>query len=182
MLAVNVGVKLVEPKSIQRSEGKAKRVVDLRDGRGRRRPMIEQLSVFLENKPGRLAEMARVLGDAGINMRAFMVADTASSASCASSATGRRRRAGALEDAGFGVSVTQVIAVEVPDRPAAWPTCSTRSATAGVNVEYAYCFVEPNGHGRGRHLPRRGSRRPRARRSTPRGSGVVPAGSIYEQD
>ena len=38
--------------------------------------MIEQLSVFLENSTGRLAELARALGDAGINMRALMVADT----------------------------------------------------------------------------------------------------------
>ena len=38
--------------------------------------MIEQVSVFLENRPGHLAQLARTLADAGINMRALMVADT----------------------------------------------------------------------------------------------------------
>jgi hypothetical protein len=107
--------------------------------------MIEQLSVFLENKPGRLAEMARVLGEAGNNMRAFVVADTAEfgvARIIVDRPNGARR---ALEAAGFGVKLTEVIAVEVPDRPGGLAHVLDMLEDAGINVEYAYCFVEPNG-------------------------------------
>ena len=87
-------VKLVEPKSIARSEGKAKRIIDKRKiigcnpggGSGTMRPaqgnrevkrlMIKQISVFLENKAGRLAKVAEELKNNGINIRALTIADT----------------------------------------------------------------------------------------------------------
>ena len=107
--------------------------------------MIQQLSVFLENRPGRMAEMARVLGENGHNMRAFVVADTAEfgvARIIVDRPAGAQR---ALQDAGFGVSVTEVIAVEVPDRPGGLADVLDRLGEAAINVEYAYCFVEPNG-------------------------------------
>ncbi len=107
--------------------------------------MIEQLSVFLENKPGRMAEMARVLGEAGCNMRAFVVADTAEFGVARIIADRPHAALGALRDAGFSVALTEVIAVEVPDRPGGLAEVLDVLGGAGVNVEYAYCFVEPNG-------------------------------------
>ncbi len=107
--------------------------------------MIEQLSVFLENKPGRLAEMARILGDAGHNMRAFVVADTADFGVARVIVDRPRAARAMLESAGFGVTVTEVIAVEVPDRPGGLADVLEVLGRAGVNVEYAYCFVEPDG-------------------------------------
>ncbi len=107
--------------------------------------MIEQLSVFLENKPGRMAEMARVLGEAGNNMRAFVVADTAEFGVARIIVDRPRAACDALKAAGFGVTVTEVIAVEVPDRPGGLAEVLDALGAAGVNVEYAYCFVEPNG-------------------------------------
>lgn len=107
--------------------------------------MIEQLSVFLENRPGRLAEMARVLGEAGNNMRAFVVADTAEFGVARIIVDRPQSAKRALEDAGFGVTVTRVIAVEVPDRPGGLSSVLDALGAAGINVEYAYCFVEPNG-------------------------------------
>ncbi len=107
--------------------------------------MVEQLTVFLENSPGRLARLTRALGDAGVNMRALMVADTAEFGVvriiCDHTETGRR----ALEDAGFAVSVADVLAVEVPDRPGGLADILETLGAAGINVEYAYCFVEPQG-------------------------------------
>jgi hypothetical protein len=106
---------------------------------------IDQLSVFLENRPGRMADMARVLGQAGHNMRAFVVADTAEfgvARIIVDRPNGAKR---ALEDAGFGVTVTPVLAVEVPDRPGGLSEVLDALGDGGINVEYAYCFVEPNG-------------------------------------
>lgn len=107
--------------------------------------MVMQLTVFLENSPGRLAGLTRALGDAGVNMRALMVADTAEFGVvriiCDRPETARR----VLEEAGFGVSVTDVIAVEVPDHPGGLADVLEVIGSAGANVEYAYCFVEPGG-------------------------------------
>lgn len=105
--------------------------------------MVKQLTVFLENTPGRLAGLARALGDAGVNMRALMVADTADfgvvRVICDRPDTARA----ALEAAGFGVSVTDVIAVEVPDHPGGLADVLEVISGVGANVEYAYCYVEP---------------------------------------
>ena len=107
--------------------------------------MVMQLTVFLENSPGRLAGLTRALGDAKVNMRALMVADTAEFGVvriiCDRPDVARR----ALEDAGFSVSVTNVIAVEVPDRPGGLADVLEVIGGVGANVEYAYCFVEPKG-------------------------------------
>ena len=107
--------------------------------------MIQQLSVFLENRPGRMADMARVLGEAGHNMRAFVVADTAEFGVARIIVDRPNAAKAALEAAGFGVTVTRVIAVEVPDRPGGLSLVLDTLEGAGINVEYAYCFVEPNG-------------------------------------
>jgi hypothetical protein len=108
--------------------------------------MVMQLTVFLENSPGRLAGLTRALGDAGVNMRALMVADTAEFGVvriiCDRPETARH----ALEGAGFSVSVTDVLAVEVPERPGGLADVLEVIGSAGANVEYAYCFVEPGGN------------------------------------
>jgi hypothetical protein len=74
-LGISVQVKLVEPKTIERTAGKAKRVIDNRKIL-EVTMIIKQLSVFLENKSGRLNEVSQLLGDAGINLSAISVADT----------------------------------------------------------------------------------------------------------
>jgi hypothetical protein len=107
--------------------------------------MVEQVSVFLENKSGRLAELTRVLGDAGVNMRALMVADTAEFGVVRVICDRPRRAVAALESAGFGASITHVIAVEVPDRPGGLADVLGVLGEHGLNVEYAYCFIEPSG-------------------------------------
>ncbi len=105
--------------------------------------MIEQLSVFLENQPGRLAQACRTLGNAGINMRALMVADTEQFGVVRVICDRPNTAKTVLEAAGFGVSVTGVYAVETPDRPGGLADVLEALGTAGLNVEYAYCFLEP---------------------------------------
>ncbi len=107
--------------------------------------MIEQLSVFLENSPGRLAELARALGDAGINMRSLMVADTEEFGVVRIICDHPRDAAGRLGELGFGASLTPVVAVEIPDRPGGLADVLETLGSAGLNVEYAYAFVEPSG-------------------------------------
>lgn len=107
--------------------------------------MVEQVSVFLENKPGRLAELTRALGDARINMHALMIADTSEFGVVRIIADQPERACSVLEDRGFGVSVAQVIAVEVPDRPGGLADLLEALGEAGMNIDYAYCFVEPSG-------------------------------------
>lgn len=109
--------------------------------------MIEQLSVFLENQPGRLADLCRALGDAGVNMRALMVADTQEFGVVRVICDHPRTAKDALEGAGFGVSVADVIAVEVPDRPGGLADVLEALGAESINVEYAYCFVEPGSDG-----------------------------------
>lgn len=103
--------------------------------------MIQQVSVFLENKSGRLAEMTRVLGDAGVDMHALMVADTSDFGVVRVICDDPGKAKQILDDAGFGASIAHVIAVEVPDRPGGLADLLETLGAAGVNVEYAYCFV-----------------------------------------
>ncbi len=107
--------------------------------------MVEQLSVFLENTSGRLAELARALGDAGINMRALMVADTEEFGVVRIICDRPKEAVRILDDAGFGASLTPVVAVEIPDRPGGLADVLEALGSSGMNVEYAYAFVEPSG-------------------------------------
>lgn len=107
--------------------------------------MIEQVSVFLENTAGRLAELTRALGNAGINMRALMVADTSEFGVVRIICDTPHRAVQVLDEAGFGASIAEVLAVEVPDRPGGLADVLEALEAEGINVEYAYCFVGPNG-------------------------------------
>jgi hypothetical protein len=106
---------------------------------------IEQLSVFLQNERGRLAQMCRLIGDAGLDMHAIVVADTSeygvARVICDRPHSARR----ALEAAGFAVSLTRVIAIEVPDRPGGLAEVLERLGAEDINVEYLYCFPRPDG-------------------------------------
>ena len=107
--------------------------------------MIEQVSVFLENKAGRLAGLCRALGDAGVDMHALMVADTEEFGVVRIICDTPNRAKDLLDEQGFSASVTPVIAVEIPDRPGGLADVLEALQAARVSVEYAYCFVEPSG-------------------------------------
>jgi hypothetical protein len=103
---------------------------------------VEQISIFIENKSGRLAEVTRVLGESGVNIRALSLADTSDFGILRLIVDQTDRAKQALKDQGFTVSKTEVIAVEVPDRPKGLFGILDTLDRAGVNVEYMYAFVE----------------------------------------
>lgn len=142
--------------------------------------MVEQLSVFLENKPGHLAQLARTLAQAGINMRALMVADTSEFGVARIICDRPGAAKSTLEDAGFGVSITRVVAVEIPDRPGGLADVLEALGIAGINVEYAYAFVEPGADAAIDVLKVDNERA--AEVLTAAGLTVVGPGKLYERD
>jgi hypothetical protein len=102
---------------------------------------VSQISVFLENKSGRLAEVTQVLAEQGINIRALCIAETMDYGVLRLIANDPARAKRALSDGGFTVTEADVLAVEVEDRPGGLARVIRLLAQAGVNVEYVYAFV-----------------------------------------
>ena len=103
---------------------------------------VEQISIFIENKFGRLAEVTRILGDAGINIRTLSLADTSDFGILRLILDDNERAKSVLEERGFTVSKTEVVAVEIPDRPGGLADILQALDADGINVEYMYAFVE----------------------------------------
>lgn len=103
---------------------------------------VEQISIFIENKSGRLAEVARILGEAGVNIRALSLADTSDFGILRLIVNDREKAKQVLKDKGFTVSKTEVVAIEVPDRPGGLSEILETLDMASINVEYMYAFVE----------------------------------------
>jgi hypothetical protein len=107
--------------------------------------MIDQITVFLENDRGRLAALCRALGDATISMHALTVADTAQYGVARIIADTPAKAYEVLNAKGFRASLTKVFAIEVPDHAGGLATLLEALDTAGINVEYAYCFAAEGG-------------------------------------
>lgn len=105
----------------------------------------EQISVFLENKSGRLAEVTRILSENKINIRALSVADTSDFGVLRLIVDDNERATSALRENGFTVGKTNVVAVEVPDQPGGLYHILTILQNGNVNVEYMYAFVQQSG-------------------------------------
>lgn len=103
---------------------------------------VEQISVFLENKSGRLAEVTRVLGKAGVNIRALSVADTSDFGILRIIVNDNDKALKVLKDNEFTVSKTEVLAVEVSDTPGGLSKILDLIEKEKVNVEYMYAFIE----------------------------------------
>lgn len=106
---------------------------------------VEQISVFLENKAGRLAEVTRILGETGVNIRALSLADTTDFGILRLIVDRFDDAREVLKSRGFTVGKTEVVAIEVPDRPGGLASVLAVLAEAGINVEYMYAFVQHSG-------------------------------------
>lgn len=103
---------------------------------------VEQISIFIENKSGRLAEITRILGEGGINIRALSLADTSDFGILRLIVNDVESANKVLKEKGFTVNKTEVVAVEVPDRPGGLGAILQALDAAQINVEYMYAFVE----------------------------------------
>jgi hypothetical protein len=102
---------------------------------------INQLSVFLENKPGRLSEPCKLLAEAGINIVTLSLADTQQFGILRLIARDWQKAKKVLEDGGCVVKVTEVVATEVEDRPGGLARILAVIEQARVNIEYMYAFT-----------------------------------------
>ena len=105
----------------------------------------EQISIFLENKAGRLSEVTRIFEEGRINIRALSLADTSDFGILRLIVNDNEKAKRLLKENGFTVRSTEVVAVEVPDKPGGLHQILTALAKAGVNVEYMYAFVRQSG-------------------------------------
>lgn len=104
---------------------------------------IKQLSVFVENKKGRLAEITRVLADNSIDIRALSIADTTDYGILRLIVDDPERANDALKAAGVTFKLTNVIGVAVSDAPGAFAKATQLLSDNGVIIEYAYAFITP---------------------------------------
>ena len=104
---------------------------------------MKQLSVFVENKPGTLAEITGILGAHDIDMCALSVADTERYGILRLIVNNPQKAEDALKAAGFKVSLTDVIAIAVSHKPGGLSEALKYVAQAGIAVEYMYAFVSP---------------------------------------
>jgi len=100
--------------------------------------MLNQISVFLDNVPGVLETFTKVLMDNDINMRALTVAETADFGILRMLVDKEEECINILRDHNYLVSETEVIAVEIPDKPGALHKISKVLADEDINIEYIY--------------------------------------------
>lgn len=102
---------------------------------------VKQLSVFVENQPGKMAEITAVLYRQNIDIRALSIADTTNFGVLRLIVDSPSAAADALKEAGFTVSLTRVIAVGVNDVPGGLAKVMAVLSQGGVVVEYMYAFI-----------------------------------------
>ena len=106
--------------------------------------MVKQLSVFVENRPGRLYKLTNALGKEGIVLVTMSIADTKAFGIVRFIARDNERAYEILKQAGFTVGITELIGVEVNDRPNALAEVVELMEEADINIEYLYSFVLTN--------------------------------------
>ncbi len=106
-----------------------------------RKYVVKQLSIFLENRKGRLLEVTETLKDAGINIRALAMAESAEFGILRLVVNNPEKARSALSAGGFTVAEQDVFAVEVNDEPGSFHKVVKILAGEDINVDYTYAFV-----------------------------------------
>ncbi len=102
---------------------------------------VKQLSIFLENQSGRLADVTEAIGAEGVNIRALSLADTSGFGVLRLIVDDIEKAHDALKGSRFTVRETDVIAVGIPDRPGGLGSILKILSDAKINIEYMYAFV-----------------------------------------
>lgn len=103
---------------------------------------IKQLSIFLENRTGRINEVARILADNGINMQAFSMAETADFGLLRLIVPDVDKAVEVLRAADIAVMVTDVLCVNIPNVPGSLSSILEKLAASNVFIEYMYAFSD----------------------------------------
>ncbi len=106
---------------------------------------VKQISVFIENTPGRLAGFTKVLKDAGIDLVSLSIADTTNFGILRGIVADPERAREVLAEHGYTVKVTDVLAVCVPDQPGGLAGILEMLAEKNIALEYLYSFVRKAG-------------------------------------
>lgn len=102
---------------------------------------IQQISIFVENKTGRLAEITQAMADADIDIRAMSVADTSDFGILRLIVDKPEQAVKSLQDAGMTVSLTDVIAVGLDDKPGTFARVVKILSDDCIGIEYLYAFI-----------------------------------------
>ena len=102
---------------------------------------IKQISLFVENRPGRMSKVSKTLSDAGVNIRAMTIAEAGDFGVIRMVVDNPDKGYKVLHDSGFTVSVTDVLAVEMKDTPGGLYEIVDTLGINKINVDYAYAFV-----------------------------------------
>ena len=106
--------------------------------------MIRQISLFSENKPGRLAAMAKACQEENVNILAFSIAEAEGFGVIRALVDKPDAAFKKLTSMGFNVAFTHVIAVEMKDEPGGLFAIASKLSDAGINIEYSYAFSGKN--------------------------------------
>jgi len=106
--------------------------------------IVKQISVFMENAPGRLAGVTKVLGDAGINILALTIAETGEFGVLRMIVNDVDKTIETLRKNDFTTATTDVLAVEIPHNPGSLAKIVETFDKNGMNIEYVYAFVAHN--------------------------------------
>ena len=104
--------------------------------------LIKQLSIFLENRKGRFTEVAKILGEAGVNMSAFTVSENSDFGILRLIVSDTDKAIQALRERLYAVSVTDVICLHCPNQPGALGKAMEIITAAGIFIEYMYAFAQ----------------------------------------
>lgn len=104
--------------------------------------IIKQVSVFLENKTGRINEVTKILSQHGVNMQAFSMAETPDFGILRLIVSDVNKAVEILRDADFAVKLTDVIHLHCPNKAGALGEILEQLAAAEVGIEYMYAFAE----------------------------------------
>lgn len=103
--------------------------------------MIKQISIFLENKNGTLGDAVKFMADSSINLRALSIADTEDFGILRVITDEPEGTLQKIKDAGYSAKLTDVLAVEIEDKPGSFAKIVEILANAGVAIEYTYAFL-----------------------------------------
>jgi hypothetical protein len=102
---------------------------------------LQQVSVFVQNKPGRLSKVTHTLGDAGVNIRALTMAEVGDFGIIRMIVADPEGAIRALKDGGITAKVTEVLGIEMDNKPGSLARIADVFGDGNVNIEYAYAFV-----------------------------------------